>query len=444
MQNLESVKLVSPLAWYSESGKTGFITEIATNRFSLNLADSTKRLAGSEELVVSLPPGGRTYSFRGHAQDDHEPLKQLFYLDDEVTVLDLLGQVRKDQHIEICRHENVESSDRFSGFDQVNFVCNALSELDESDLDFSVDFLGARFQAPLMITGMTGGIDKGMEINIRLARAAEQFGIPMGVGSQRIALENPRYAGIFNVKKHAPGVFLFGNLGFAQLRQKDALDQFLRAVDMVEANAMALHLNVLQECIQVEGDRAFSGILARIAEICRRSPVPVMIKEVGSGIDPLTARKLAEAGVNAIDVGGRGGTSWGYIEGLRSPSSMTHDLGTTFRNWGIPTAYSLAAVRAECPKLPLIATGGVRDGLMVAKACALGANLVGVGLPLLRAALVSEGAVVEVLKTLKRGLEITMMTTGARKISDLRPRLCLGHPLEAEFRSFVLNGSGHS
>lgn len=437
MNPTESIKLVAPLPWCSHSGKTGFVTEIAPDRLRLKLFEPAQSLQGRESLTVSLPPGDRHYQFEGHAITGDSPLVQEILVTDERLLQDLLGQIRKEQHIELCRTADVESRDRFTGFDRLSFVCYALSELDRSDLDTTTSFLGKVFAAPLLITGMTGGIEKGMVINRNLASAAARLGIPMGIGSQRIALENPEYAKIFDVKRYEPDVFLIGNLGGAQVRSADAVDQYLRAVDMIQADAMAIHLNVVQECVQVEGDRKFSGLLKGIAAIRRHSPVPVIVKEVGCGIDPISARRLVESGVDAIDVGGRGGTSWGYIEGLRSPSSMTHQLGEVFRDWGIPTAYSLAIIREQFPDLPLIATGGIRDGLTVAKACALGAQFTGIGLPLMRAALVSDEAVYETLIGFLRGVEVTMMATGSRTLAQLSERLCLGQPLESEFNNYV-------
>ena len=293
---------------------------------------------------------------------------------------DLLGQVRKDQHIEICRSLDVESSDKFTGFSEVQFIPEAIPELDFEDLDTSCELFERKFDLPILITGMTGGIEKGVDINRRLAVAAQEFNIPMGVGSQRVALENPSYASIFDVKKHAPNVFLIGNLGFAQLRNDNYLDLCRRAIDMIDADALAIHVNVIQEAVQMEGDRHFKGVLDKLAHICNDIETPVIIKEVGSGIAPNSIQRLAELGISGVDIGGRGGTSWGYIEGLRSNNEETKALANTFRDWGIPTAYALVAARSNQNKLPLIATGGVRDGLTVA-AVALGANFAGIGLP---------------------------------------------------------------
>ncbi|RYZ84177.1 MAG: type 2 isopentenyl-diphosphate Delta-isomerase, partial [Proteobacteria bacterium] len=212
-----------------------------------------------------------------------------------------------------------------------------------------------------------------------------------------------------------------------------------RAVDMIKADALAIHFNVVQEHIQVEGDRDLAGIMKRLETICKKLSVPVIAKEVGSGIAPSSARILSECGVSAIDIGGAGGTSWAHIEGLRSSSDIVSQLGLTFRNWGIPTAYSLVAVKDALPHLPLIATGGIRDGLTIAKAVALGANFGGVGLPLLKAALQNEEAVEQTIEGFERGLRLTMLASGARTLKDLKSKIVRGRPYQAIFESLVPN-----
>jgi isopentenyl-diphosphate delta-isomerase len=348
------------------------------------------------------------------------------------NVTDLLARLRKSQHIAICAEQDVEASDRLSGFEQLEFVPVAAPELNWSDINTQQGFLGRSFDAPMLITGMTGGVEQGAMINRRLARAAARQGIPMGVGSQRLAIDNPQLAKIFTVKDSAPDLFLIANIGAAQLATSYGIDECRRAIEMIDADALAIHLNIIQELVQVEGDRCFAGLLQRIATICSELSVPVIIKEVGNGVDPSTAMALIEAGVAAIDVGGRGGTSWAYIEGLRSQSALVKSAANTFRNWGIPTAHALSAIRNIDPRFPLIATGGIRNGLMVAKAVALGATMVGIGLPLLRASLQSDDAVSEVLDTYLHELKVTMMATASTTLDQLPRRLSLGSPLHAE------------
>lgn len=343
-----------------------------------------------------------------------------------------LAQLRKDQHIEICQNEDVESSDKFTGFSRLSFKPCALPELTFDDIDTRQDFLGATFAAPILITGMTGGIDRGQEINEALAYGADTLGIPMGVGSQRVALDNPDATAVFALKRKFPRLFLIGNLGASQLLTDQYLDHCQAAIDMIEADVLAIHINVLQESIQMEGDRHFKGIYTRLAELVRVSSVPIMIKEVGAGIDPASFRRLKDLGVAAIDIGGRGGTSWGYIEGLRSGDTLSQRLADDFRDWGIPTAYNIAAVAGDAEPIPIVATGGIRSGLTVAKAVALGATLTGVGLPLFRAALDSPEAVVDYGRYLIRGLRTAMMLTGSQSLQDLKPHLTWGQPYEPQ------------
>ena len=341
----------------------------------------------------------------------------------------LIGSQRKVHHIEICENRDVESSDRDQGLREYSFMPCALPELAWDDLDTKTKFLGREFEAPILITGMTGGVERGSHINHNLARAAAAAGIPMGVGSQRIALDDERFAGIFNVKKEVPGVFLIGNIGAAQLvgsrSREKAREICLRAIDMISADAMAIHVNVLQEMIQTEGDRDFRGVLDCIAFIARDFPVPLMIKEVGAGMDPRTATRLASrlgTAVHAIDVGGRGGTSWGWIEGLRATDPMTFELAKGFRDWGLTTGMALTTARQAIPmetQCQLVATGGIRSGVDVAKVVALGATMAGVGLPLFRAALKDTNEVDAVLGNFIKGLKTVMICTGARQLSDL-------------------------
>ena len=343
---------------------------------------------------------------------------------------DLLNLLRKSQHLSICQEQDVEASDRFTGFSKISFIPEALPELNWEEISLEQTFLGKTFNAPILITGMTGGITKGQELNYRLAKAAAAWGIPMGIGSQRLALENPEHRKIFTVKDHAPSLFLIANLGGSQLLEAGAVKLCQDAIAMVSADALAIHLNVIQECVQVEGSPRFRGLLDNIARICAAVSVPIIVKEVGSGISPATAKRLLKAGVSAVDCGGRGGTSWGYIEGLRSSSAETLALAQSFRDWGIPTAYSLAAIRHALPELTLIATGGIRDGHTVAKALALGANMVGLGLPLLRAASISEEKIHEVLATVSKGLQTTMLATGCSRIAELKQKIVYGHAFE--------------
>lgn len=345
----------------------------------------------------------------------------------QASVTDVLAMIRKDQHIRICAAQDVEASDRSTGFETIGMAPVAVPLFSWQDLDTTVRFLGRQFSAPLLITGMTGGIEQGARINRRLAKAASALQIPMGVGSQRMALDNPQYRSIFTVKDEAPDLFLIGNLGCAQIAAAPSNQAAVRmaqdAVDMISADALAIHLNVLQEIVQVEGDRFFGTFFERLAAIVADLKTPVMIKEVGVGIDVASAQSLASLGVAAIDVGGKGGTSWSRIEGLRSGSKLTQNVAETFRDFGLPTAVSLAGVRRALPQIPLVATGGVRDGMTIAKAIGLGAQMVGVGLPVFRAALESEEGPREVLERMIYELKTAMMVTGSKTLPALKSKV---------------------
>jgi len=426
----------------------------ATSEGSLSLFEGPDQLhvtlttpLGSEERgVISFILQGKsieaaTFSAKVHHITGLQLQLQLVPTEIE-RFQSLIGQLRKGEHLAFCEEEEVEASDRFTGFSSFSFVPHALSGCNWNELDIHTSFLNRSFQAPFLITGMTGGVERGHQINRRLAKAASVAGIPMGIGSQRVALEDPACAKVFQLKTEYPDLFLIGNLGVAQLLSPHGVAWCQQAVDMVQADALALHLNVVQECMQPEGDRNFSGIVDKIHEVCAQLSVPVLVKEVGCGLDLKSAVLLQAAGVAALDVGGRGGTSWPYIEGLRSHDALRQTLAGEFRNWGIPTAYGVHALREACPELPLVATGGMRSGLMAAKAIALGANLVGIGLPLMQAALESEDRVTEVLDSFVEGLRVTMLATGSRSLKDLRHHIGWGHPYETRVREAFLSSRG--
>lgn len=403
---------------------------IAKDGFLILFSSQTSLANNADKLTITTEQGSIftfAASIDGHlVSDDGFTQARVPDHGEEASRLnDLLNVLRKSQHISICNNDDVEAQDKYTGFSDVRLMPCALPDFNFADVDTRTRFLGSDFSWPLLITGMTGGLEQGAVINLRLAKAAAKFNIPMGVGSQRIALENSQYEKIFAVKQAVPEVFLIGNIGMAQLTEKDPVAVCQRAIDMIDADALAIHLNVLQELIQVEGDRSFRGIATTIADIAKGISVPLIIKEVGCGIDTQTATTLLKSGVAAIDCGGKGGTSWSYIEGLRAQSPITRNLGTTFRDWGIPTAVSTCLLRKNFPAATLIATGGIRNGVAAAAAVALGASMCGIGLPLLRAAVQSESAVLDVLEEISRGLRIAMAASGARTLGGLKPRLRL-------------------
>ncbi len=329
-------------------------------------------------------------------------------------------QVRKADHLRVCLEEEVQFRETSSGLEHYRFIHCCLPELDFNDVDLTTCFLGKTLSAPLLISSMTGGTDQAKLINFRLAAAAQQHQLAMGVGSQRVAVENPDVAMTFAVRSLAPDILLFANIGAVQLNYQYGLDECCKIVDSLEADALILHLNVLQECVQTQGDKNFRGLLQKIAALCQKLPVPVIAKEVGNGISAAMAKRLIESGVAVIDVAGAGGTSWAKVEGERANDLRQRRLGQTFADWGIPTAECITAVRAIAPTIPLIASGGLRNGLDAAKAIALGADLAGMALPFLKAANDSEETLQALIEILKVELATTLFCTGNATIADLK------------------------
>ncbi|HEY9898177.1 MAG TPA: type 2 isopentenyl-diphosphate Delta-isomerase [Pantanalinema sp.] len=329
-------------------------------------------------------------------------------------------EARKEDHIRVSLEEDVQARSVRTGFDRYAFVHQALPEIDFAEISTETTFLGRRFAAPLLISSMTGGLQLGKAINRNLAIAAQRMNVPMGLGSQRITRERPETLESFLVRDVAPDVFLIGNVGAVQLNYGFDVAALRELVSSVGADALYLHLNPLQEVVQPEGDTNFKGLLPKIEMVCRELGVPVLAKEVGSGIAPDTARRLVEAGVSAIDVAGSGGTSWAAIEGLRVPAGVARTLGEVFRDWGLPTSEALRLCRRELPRTPLVASGGIRSGLDVAKAIALGADLAASAHPFLEAATTSSAAVEAVLSRFVTELKVVMFCLGCRTIDELR------------------------
>ncbi|MBN2117620.1 MAG: type 2 isopentenyl-diphosphate Delta-isomerase [Anaerolineales bacterium] len=327
---------------------------------------------------------------------------------------------RKADHIKINLEKDVRSA-LTTGLEKYHFVHEALPELDLERLDPSLSLFGKRLAAPILISSMTGGTEEAGEINQRLAEAAQEVGVAMGVGSQRAALENPKETPTFSIaRKAAPDTLLFANLGAVQLNNGYGIDHCRKAVDMIRADALILHLNPLQEAVQDAGDTNFAGLAKKIEEICKKLEVPVIAKEVGWGISERTARLLADCGVSAIDVAGAGGTSWSQVEMHRAPDEFTRALAATFVGWGIPTADSILNVRKAASEMTIFASGGIKDGLDIAKCVALGATLGGMAGQFLKAAAVSTEKVVEVMKLTQRQIEVTMFAAGVENLEGLK------------------------
>jgi isopentenyl-diphosphate Delta-isomerase len=299
-------------------------------------------------------------------------------------------------------------------------VHSALPEIDLDDVDPSATLFGRTLRAPILISCMTGGTIQARRFNRVLARVAQDQRLAMGLGSGRALLEHPEVIDTFDVRTLAPDVLLFANLGAVQLNKGYDVDDCRRLVSMLRADALVLHLNPLQEALQPEGDTNFGGLLQKIEVVCKQIDVPVVVKEVGWGIAGDLARALFEVGVSAIDVAGAGGTSWSEVERHRLAEPWRARVAGAFAGWGIPTAQCLREVRAAAPEALLFASGGVRDGMDVAKAIALGADLAGMAGPFLRAAANGFESTVERTREVIEVLRIAMFATGARTLDDLR------------------------
>ncbi len=328
---------------------------------------------------------------------------------------------RKAEHIRISLEEPVAGQGVTTGLERYRFIHNALPEVDFHEIDLSSRFLGKPLKAPLVISSMTGGTAEAGVINRHLAGAAERCGWAMGVGSVRAAIEQPELAATFRVREAAPTIPLFANLGAVQLNYGYGPEECRRAVELLEADGLVLHLNALQEVFQPEGNTNFRSLLGRIEAVCSALTVPVGVKEVGWGIDGATARRLLDAGVHFIDVAGAGGTSWSEVEKRRAGTdALRREAADAFADWGLPTAACVRDVRRLAPGAFVVASGGLATGVDAAKAIALGANLAGFGRGLLAAAVDGEAAVERVLERVAFELRAAMFGIGARSVAELR------------------------
>jgi isopentenyl-diphosphate delta-isomerase len=327
---------------------------------------------------------------------------------------------RKLQHLRLSLEESVQST-RTAGFDRWSFIHQALPELDLDTIDTTTTFLGRRLRIPFLVSSMTGGAHAAGDINRRLALVAQSMGLAFGVGSQRAGLTHRDLRHTYQVRSVAPDILLFANLGAVQLNYGMGVDQCLEAIEMIGADALVLHLNPLQEALQQEGDHNFRGLLEKIGLIARALPVPVLVKEVGCGITGRVARQLADAGVAAIDVAGAGGTSFARVEAFRRDNADEVEMALAFSEWGIPTAEAIRQAVGAVPGTPIIASGGIKNGLDAAKALALGARLVGFAHAVLGAAAQGEEPVRRVLEGFAWQLRVAMFCAGAGTIDALTP-----------------------
>ncbi len=321
-------------------------------------------------------------------------------------------EARKSEHIKINLEQDVQSG-LTTGLEHYHFVHEALPELDLEAVDTSLTLFGKKLSAPVQVSSMTGGTGQAMEINQCLAEATQECGLAMGVGSQRAALEDLRQIPTYAiVRQVAPDILLFANLGAVQLNYGYGIDECRRAVDMIRADALILHLNPLQEAVQADGDTTFTGLAKKIEKICKQLGLPVIVKEVGWGISRRTARILAECGVAAIDVAGAGGTSWSQVEMYRAPDEFIRQLAGTFSSWGIPTAQSILNVRKAAPGVLVFASGGLKDGLDITKCIALGATLGGMARQFLKVAAESKKKTIDLMRLTKKQIQVTMFAAG--------------------------------
>jgi isopentenyl-diphosphate Delta-isomerase len=334
---------------------------------------------------------------------------------------------RKDAHIVINLEQDVQFPNLTTGLEHYRFMHEALPELDINEIDTTVEVFGKRLKTPILISSMTGGTERARVINRKLAEAAQEMGIAMGLGSQRAAVERADLEPTFHVRDIAPDIPLFANLGAVQFNYGYGVDQCRRAVDMAGADALILHFNVLQEAVQPEGDGNFKDLLPKIEAVVKQVGVPVIAKEVGWGFSERAARQLAGVGVSAIDVAGSGGTSWSEVEYHRAPTAFHARVARSFADWGIPTAESIQYVKKGAPTMMIFASGGLRDGIDIAKCIALGATIGGLAGPLLKAADLAlkepdayGNAVTEAIRELDRQVRVAMFCTGAATVKDLQ------------------------
>ena len=333
---------------------------------------------------------------------------------------------RKDEHILLTSTENVESNES-TWLEHIKFVHNALPEMNLDDVILSCDFLGKSISAPIIIGAMTGGTELSKKINLSLAKAAEKYKIPMMVGSQRVILKHPETRDTFSVvRENAPSIPLVGNIGIAQVASSENFDYIEELITNIDADALAIHLNVIQEVIQPEGDKIFAGAIKKIQDLKNQYSIPIIIKETGCGISREVAQKLIEIGIDAIDVSGMGGTSWVAVEYYRAKkqkSKSRMNLGKLFWDWGIPTAASIievnSVVKNNVSKIKIIGSGGIRSGIDVAKTLRIGANYAAIARPFLIASLEGQESVDQFIEKIMNELKITMLLTGSKDINEL-------------------------
>lgn len=347
---------------------------------------------------------------------------------------------RKSEHIDVVLSGAASQAHITTGFAEVRFEHNALPEISLAEIDITTQFLARQMSAPIIVSAMTGGPKISARLNLNIAEACHDLGLGFGVGSQRIALEGGGSSGFgLDLRRAAPNVPILANFGAAQLNEWDDVNMAQRAVDMIGADALVIHLNPVQEAVQQGGDTNWSGLLEKIGRLCRTSAFPIIVKEVGAGISARVARRLVDAGVAGIDVAGLGGTSWAAVEAARADTMSNKLIAEAFRDWGIPTADAIRQVRAACPGTLVIGSGGLRDGLDCAKAIRLGADMTGFAAGVLPGAVAGSQQIHERLSILIEQLRITCFCTGSINLAALRDA-----PLQSSQNVLTSNPQGAS
>lgn len=359
-----------------------------------------------------------------------------------------LTAARKADHVRINLEEDVHAKGVTTGFDRYRFVPLAIPDLNLVDVSTETSIFGRRLGAPVLISCMTGGTPEAKRINLCLAEVARSFNLPMGLGSGRVLLERPEVRPTFDVRRVAPDILLFCNLGAVQLNLGVGVEECRRLIELTGADALVLHLNSLQEALQPEGDTCFAGLTDKIAMLCAQLDVPVIAKEVGSGLAPDVVQSLFAAGVAAVDIAGAGGTSWSEVERYRMAEPWRAQVAGAFAGWGLPTAEAVTGARRAVPDGTIFASGGIRNGIDVAKAVALGADLVGIAGPFLRAAARGMDDAADLARATIETLRIAMFCTGAASIPHLRATRRLAHadgqPLSIAHMHALDGADGHA
>lgn len=328
--------------------------------------------------------------------------------------------MRKAEHIHLCLNEFVEGVNKTTGLEGIEFIHNALPEINFKDINIETTFLNKALQAPFLVSSMTGGSDLAAKINLNLAIAAEEKGWAIGLGSTRALLESTAHEDSFLIRKYAKTVPIIANLGAVQLNYGYGANECQQIVDRTEADSLVLHLNSLQEAVQDGGDLNFDTLLPKIEAICKQVTVPIGVKEVGFGIDGHVAKQLYNVGINYIDVAGAGGTSWSQVEKLRAEDPLKRAAAEAFNSWGLPTKDCIVSVKKHVPDVPIVASGGMKTGLDAAKALTIGADMVGFARSLLQAATETPEAVIGVMDQLELELKMTMFGIGVKTIDELK------------------------